>query len=770
MGSAVELILRHVSAGSRITVHGDYDVDGVCATAVLLRALRRLGGEVEWFLPSRVDDGYGLSGATVERLAGRGTQLLVTVDCAITAVEEVALARGLGIDVVVTDHHQPRGDGALPDAPIVHPSLGGYPCPDLCAAGVAYKLAQALALEVGGDPGEVDDDLDLVALATIADLVPLRGENRRLVRAGLRALASTGKPGLRALMRVARVDPSGLDARSVGFRLAPRINAAGRLHRADAGVELLLTRDEARAAAIADELDAANAERRFTEQRILFEAEAQVRELGERPAYVLAGEGWHPGVIGIVASRIVERYHRPAVLIALPSPAAALAQDGPLLGTGSGRSIPGFDLLGALHAAAPLLARYGGHRAAAGLTIAPARVDELRAAVEAHAGAVLDADDLVPVERIDAVVGGRQLGLALADELAQLEPTGMGNPGVNLLVPGAALIDARPMGEDGKHVRFSVEAGGGRCRAVAFGCDGRLPVAPDTAADATFRLERNAWNGAVEPRLRLRHASPTAPEPIEVVGEPAPGTWLAAVLQATGIAGEGAAGRRDAGAQRTVVDRRGDGALAVLRDLVASGEPVLAVVADVPRRIAGLQDRTGGFALCSHAALGRDPALAAGCRHVVVLDPPAHPHEAANVRAGALDGWTHLCWGVAELRFAQQIHETEHDLRAALVPLYRALRDRGGAAGGELEALLRGDGIQSRSVAQAARLVAILTELDLVSLDRDLPALTVRDAERTALERSATYRAAMQRYEDGRRWLTETATQPTPATQAAASG
>jgi len=766
MDATVAAILRHLSAGSRITIHGDYDVDGVCATALLLRALRRLGGEgadVEWFLPSRVDDGYGLSAATVERLAARGTRLLVTVDCAITAVEEVALARTHGIDVVVTDHHQPRGDGALPDAPIVHPALGGYPCPDLCAAGVAYKLAQALALGAGaGTAGieSVDEDLDLVALATIADLVPLRGENRRLVRAGLRTLASTGKPGLRALMRVARVDPSELDARSVGFRLAPRINAAGRLRRADAGVELLLTRDEARAAAIADELDAANAERRFAEQRILFEAEAQVRELGERPAYVLAGEGWHPGVIGIVASRIVERHHRPAILIALPAPVAAIGDaipPAPALGAGSGRSIPGFDLLGALHAAAPLLERYGGHRAAAGLTIDAARVEDLREAVEAHAAAVLGADDLVPVERADAVVGGRQLGLALADELARLEPTGMGNPGVNLLVTGALLTDARPMGEDGKHVRFTVEAGGGRCRAVAFGCDGRLPVSPDEPADATFRLERNAWNGAVEPRLRLRHAQACAPEPIEVVGEPGPGAWLDAVLavgQPHGIEGPG----------RTVVDRRGDGALAVLRDLVATGEPVLAVVADVPRRIAGLQARTGGFALCSHAALARDPALSAAFRHLVALDPPAHPDEAANVRAGTADGYTHLCWGAAELRFAQQIHETEHDLRAALVPLYRALRDRGGAAGEELGALLRGDRVHARSVAQAARLVAILTELDLVSLDRDLPALTVRDGGRTALERSPTYRAAVQRYEDGRGWLTETATQPTTTT------
>ena len=752
MDAAVEAILRHLAAGTRITVHGDYDVDGVCATALLLSALRRLGGEradVDWFLPSRVDDGYGLSAATVERLAARGTRLLVTVDCAITAVEEVALARARGIEVVVTDHHRPRADGALPDAPIVHPALGGYPCPDLCAAGVAYKLAQALALGAGADPAAADDDLDLVALATIADLVPLRGENRRLVRAGLRALASTAKPGLRALMRVARVDPSGLDARAVGFRLAPRVNAAGRLHRADAGVELLLTTDEARAQAVALELDAANAERRFVEQRILFEAEAQVRELGERPAYVLAGEGWHPGVIGIVASRIVERHHRPALLI-------ALGEDG--TGTGSGRSIPAFDLLGGLHAAAPLLTRYGGHRAAAGLTLDAACVEALREAFEAHAAAALSPEDLVPRERVDALVGGAQLGLALADELAQLEPTGMGNPGVTLLVPGAALRDARPMGEEGRHVRFSVESGGGRCRAVSFGCDGRLPVAPDVPADATFRLERNAWNGAVEPRLRLRHARPAAPAPIELLGEPEPGAWLVAVLAARASSLPPPPGE----ARRTVLDRRGESAPAVLADLVATGEPVLAVVADVARRLAGLRERAGGFALCSHAALARDPGLAEGYRHIVVLDPPAAPEEDARTRQGPAAACTHLCWGDAELRFAQQIHESEHDLRAALVPLYRALRDRGGAAGEELETLLRGDRVHARSVAQAAQLVAILTELRLVSLDRDLPALAVEATGRTALERSATYRAAMRRREDGLRWLRRTATEAAP--------
>jgi single-stranded-DNA-specific exonuclease len=371
---ACALVLRHATAATRITVHGDYDVDGVSASAILVGVLRTLGADVDWFLPSRSEDGYGLSAATVARLAQRGTRLLVTADCAITAVDEVAAARAAGLDVLVTDHHSPRRDGRLPDAHIVHPVLCGYPCRDLCAAAVAYKLAAALLATAGRDPAGADADLDLVALATVADCVPLRGENRRLVRAGLRALAATRRPGLRALMRVARADPSRIDARAVGFRLAPRINAAGRLERADAGLELLLTTDEARATQIADELDRLNAERRHTETRILFEAEAQVARAGDRRAYVLAGD-WHKGVIGIVASRIAERHHRPAVLIALDGDRA----------TGSGRSIPAFDLLAGLDGAAAHLLRHGGHRAAAGCELQAGEIDAFRAAFEAHA-------------------------------------------------------------------------------------------------------------------------------------------------------------------------------------------------------------------------------------------------------------------------------------------------------------------------------------------------------------------------------------------------
>ncbi len=726
---ALAVIERHIRGGTRIVVHGDYDVDGVCATATMVRALRALGAEVGWYLPDRLTDGYGLSLETVHRLAARDTALLVTVDCAITAVDEVAAARAAGVDVVVCDHHAPRADGRLPDCEIVHPAVCGYPCVDLCGTAVAYKVAQAL-----GAPG-VEDDLELVALATVADLMPLAGENRRLVREGLVALSRTSRPGLRALMTVSKADPSALDTGALAFRLAPRINAAGRLRRADAGLELLLTGDERRAAEIASELDRVNAERRAVEQRIVWEAEAQVAELGERRSYVLAGEGWHPGVVGIVASRIVERHHRPVVVVAL---------DGDV-GSGSARSIPGFDLLGALHATAEHLDRYGGHRAAAGMAIGRDRIGPFREAFEGHAAEVLLPEMLVPRERVDAVASGCELGLELAEELELLEPCGMGNPRSRLLVPGARLRDLRPMGE-GRHLRFVVGSGGTSARAVAFGCGGKLGVEPDEPVDATFRLERNFWNGAVEPRLVLGHARPCAAAGIDVLGEP--DDYLRAALEVSDLDPLPAPAIAEV---RTLLDRRGQSPLAVLRDAVTAGGDVLAVCADARRRQSGLAARTGGFALISHHGLARDPRIGERFAQLVALDPPASADGAAMLRAGC--GFTHLAWGEPELRFAQQMHELEYGLRASLVAFYRSLRLRGRASGEELEHLLRGDGPHGRPASLAARLIRVLAELELVSLDRDLPALAIAGAAPTALERSSAYRVYAQRYEDGRRFL-----------------
>ncbi|HET8952963.1 MAG TPA: single-stranded-DNA-specific exonuclease RecJ [Solirubrobacteraceae bacterium] len=740
---AAERILGHVRRAGRITVHGDYDVDGVTASAVLIRALRTVGADVDWYLPSRSTDGYGLAAATVDRLAERGTDLLITVDCAITAVEEVARARAAGMDVIVTDHHSPRADGRLPDAPIVHPRIGGYPCADLCAAAVAHKLAQALLEAHGEDPRTADEDLDLVALATVADVVPLLGENRRLVRQGLRKLASTRKPGLRALMDVAKVDPSTIDAGAIGFRLGPRLNAAGRLYRADAGLELLLTEDRDRARAVALELDANNTERRDVETRIRFEAEAQVAKLDPThaaAAYVLASDGWHAGVIGIVAARIAERHHRPCVLIAL---------DG-AEGTGSGRSIPGFDLLGGLHAASETLQRYGGHRAAAGLTIHTADVPAFREAFAAHAASVLTPEDMRPEVRVDAVAPGDALTLSLAEELEQLAPFGQGNPAVSLLVPAALLDAPRPMGE-GRHVAFTLAAGGARSRCVMFGAGTKLPAEPTEPVQAVVRLERNHWNGTTEPRLILRHAHRAVPRGIEVIGEPPflngvhreierdLTRWIAVDVLAA------------ASAERTKHDVRGRGIAGVLADLVASGEDVLAVTAHAPHRAGVLRDRVGGFALCSWQALEDDPGLAARFVHVVAVDPPTRP--GLDHLSG--QGWTHVAWGEPELQFAARIHQWDFALRDPLAAVYRALRAARSTGGEACEALLRGEGPQPRSAALAGRLVRVLSELGLVDFDREGPALRAVEApERTALERSAAFRAYHRRLEDGLRFLT----------------
>src|SRR4051794_30342253 len=383
MGAACERLRAAVASGERICVHGDYDVDGISATALAVLLLRELGANVDWHLPSRFDEGYGVAGETLTRLADEGCGLVLTVDCGITAVAEVAAARANGLDVIVTDHHRP-GD-ALPDCPIVATRPSAYPFPELCGTGVVYKLGQAL---FGVDSEIPKRHLDLVAMATIADVVPLVDENRSLATAGLRALARTQKPGLQALMKVAGVDPAAVDAGAVGFRLGPRINAAGRLGHPRSALELLLTEDPDDAHRLANSLEELNKERQAVEGRIVREAIAQVEswpeEHKQRRAYVVAGEDWHEGVIGIVASRLVERFNRPVVLIA----------GGEGDWKGSGRSIPSFDLHGGLGACSSLLERWGGHRAAAGLSIKPENIAAFAAQFAEHAAGLLLDEDL----------------------------------------------------------------------------------------------------------------------------------------------------------------------------------------------------------------------------------------------------------------------------------------------------------------------------------------------------------------------------------------
>jgi single-stranded-DNA-specific exonuclease len=805
MEAAVERVRAAIEAGRRITVHGDFDVDGVCATTLMVSTLRALGAECDWFIPSRLEDGYGLSAENVRRLAERGTQLLLTVDCGITSVEEVALAKELGIDVIVTDHHQQAAE--LPECLILHPQVSGYPFEALCGTAVAWKLACALRRtgeglggQLRGGSGEslprspeaAEIDLDLVALATVADVVPLVGENRALVRKGLAEIRRAQRPGIRALLEVAKCDPERLDEGDLGFRLAPRINAAGRLYRADAGVELFLTEDPERAEAIAIELSKANAERRSTEMEVDSAAETARRELSEElreaRGLVLAGADWHPGVVGIVASRLVERYHRPVVVISVDEEGS---------GRGSGRSIPGFDLLAALEACSEHLDGFGGHRAAAGLQIRAENVEAFRAAFAAHANEVLSEGDLLRTEKVDAMVGGVGLGLELAEELRQLAPFGMGNPGVRLLVPAARVSDVRTMGE-GKHSRFSLHSGSHRALGVAFG-RASLGVEDEDLLDASIRLEVNHWNGSVEPRVVLRELhpleEPEAEEPVlphECSCDE--GAWwarfeseLSASLDAESaktLVEQGFSRTREGG--RRVVGNSSPATVAIA-ELVSSGAGVLAVCADASRRaalangatglarfnggaamiachrcgdeeIARLRGRAGsGLALTDFAALERVSELAGAFEHVVLVDPPSG--EADEVLAGLAfaegAGYLHVLWSEAELEFAAKALAERWATREGVAATYRALRQTGDARGCRLREALSGSGEHPLCPEGSARRFRVLRELGLLQGSPEGGDGTVRvvSSVRTDLRRSAAFRRYEERLSEAQRFL-----------------
>jgi single-stranded-DNA-specific exonuclease len=784
MGEIVELIREAIASGRTITVHGDYDCDGVCSTAILVGTLRELGATCDWYIPDRLHDGYGLTRDGVERLAARGTGLLLTTDCGIGCAEEVAAARRIGVDVIVTDHHEP-GE-RLPDCPVLHPRLSGYPCAELCATGVAYKLAVALL-----GPDAAERDLDLVALATVADLVPLRGENRALVRAGLSVARRAGRPGLRALCRAAGVEPVRLDEGDLAFRLAPRINAAGRLYRADAGVELMLTEDRERAAAIAAELDTANRERRDAERAVLDAAERARGELNEElasaPALVLAGEGWHAGVVGIAASRLVERHCVPVVLIGLGAEGR---------GRGSGRGIPGFDLLGALHACGEHLSRYGGHRAAAGLEIEAGRIDAFRQAFAAHAQEVLGERELIRMEGIDAIVGGESLGHDVAEQLGRLRPFGMGNPGVRLLVPSARLCDVCPMGEDDKHARFRLESGSRSALGVAFGVNGDL--AQDRLAeplDVSVELELNEWQGAVSPRVVLGELYPGSQDeaPAETP-KPDDGEWSSrldvereASLDAWPPTAVSEAA--DGGARREAIDRRGASGVATVAALASCGGAVLVLCADALRRralveraatparfgggtaaiasgrladdvtrtaVAAVTRAETGVLLADWAALERNPGMASGFDHVVVVDPAPFHHLERAASAGT--GFLHAAWGEAEVEMALRVHSEEWPDRAAVEGLYRSLRsaaaDRRSLGLDRVREVLHGPGRYARSPEVAARRLRLLEELGAVAWEASATArsLLVVSSE-GILEELETFVAYRERYEEGRQFL-----------------
>jgi single-stranded-DNA-specific exonuclease len=530
----------------------------------------------------------------------------------------------------------------------------------------------------------------------------------------------------------------------LGFRLGPRINAAGRLYRADAGVELFLTEDEGRATEIAVELNRANSERRATEREVANAAEAALRDLPEHlreaSGLVVAGHDWHPGVVGIVASRMVERYHRPVVVISL---------DGEGSGRGSGRSISGFDLLAGLEACSEHLGSFGGHRAAAGLELEEKDVDAFREAFAAHAASVLGPEDLKRTERIDAMVGGASLGLDLAEELRQLAPFGMGNPGVRLLVPSAQVRDVRTMGE-GKHARFSLHSGAHRALGVAFGRPS-LGVDEDDLVDVAVRLEVNHWNGAVEPQVILRELYRRNGEEAALEAE----EWwqrFEVELERDPSQQPDFEGALAEGHERRVLTSTNAPA-AVVGELASCGASVLAIVADAALR-PGMAGE--GVRLADYPELERSPELAADFDHVVLVDPPPSAAlERLVSRSGQADGYLHRVWGEAEWRLSLSVLAVQLVQRPTLIGTFRDLRDAGEASGEELRQALLGSDRQPRSAQTAARCFRVLSELGLVRGTPDCGdgAVGVVSSEGTDLERSAAFCAYSARHEEARQYL-----------------
>ena len=816
MDRAVELLTGAVRSGRRITIHGDYDVDGVCATTIMVETLRAAGADCDWVIPDRLADGYGLTTSSVRELVSRGTELLVTVDCGIGCRKEVAAAASAGIEVLVTDHHQPPAE--LPECTILHPELSAYPFPELCGTGVAFKLAEAFRrVDRAAKPGEADrteardGGLDLVALATVADLVPLRDENRALVRRGLTALRRAERPGLAALIAAAGIEPERLDEGDIAFRLAPRINAAGRLYRADAAVELLLTADPEQAERIAGELNAANSERRSTESEVMRGADQALRELTDKPeelpALVLAAEGWHAGVVGIVASRLAERRWRPAILISLDSSGA---------GRGSGRSIPGFDLLAGLEACSEYLVRFGGHRAAAGLEIKAENVEAFREAFIAYAAAKLDTDELVKTSPVDAIVGSDGLGIELAEELERLAPFGRGNPAIRLLVPSARVRDIHPMGESDAHARFTIDSGTRRALGVAFNINGELHEAEQAPHDLAVALEVNRWNGAEHPRAVLKDihrvagqkdrdanaANPTGkasePSSITAGGCPRPASgddWWSRFEAELGRdlgSWPPSSQASDHDGRRPIVDSHEGSTVARMAELVSSGASVLAICADAARRSELVEGAAGperfgarearvacsrceraareelsasathaGLALCDWTVLGLDRTLGEPFEHIVLVDPPPFPYLADLVIQG--NGFLHRSWATEDVDLALRVHDAEWGARQALAEIFRGLSAADGRSAGDdaLVTILAGSGRFPRSPESSARCVRVLDELALIARpEGHARELRVVSSERTELERSAAFSAFRERHAEGTRYLESMRHQP----------
>lgn len=500
MEKAVSRLAKAARSGERICVYGDYDVDGITSVALLLGFFRGLGVDSFYFIPLRLEEGYGLSEEGLKCVAGQGAKVIISVDCGITSVAEAELCASLGVNLIITDHHMP-GETIPPAFAVINPLQPGCPFPFkyLAGVGVAFNLMIGLrsrlrheGLFVAKDEPNLREYLDLVALGTVADIVPLVDENRIFVKYGLMELTSSRRIGIQALKEVAGVTGE-VSCGAVGFRLAPRLNAAGRLEDAALGVELLLCGDRQKASVMATELDASNTERQALEKAILSDVLAKVREtpaLQNRKSIVLASEEWHPGVIGIVASRIVDIFHRPTILIAL--------QDGN--GRGSGRSIPKFHLHDALHACSEHLVKFGGHKYAAGLSIEETTLKAFIEGFDEVASGLLTPADLIPELAVDAMLQPEEISYELAEALEAMAPFGMGNPEPVFMLEGIRVADLRILKE--RHLKLRLVAGERNLDAIGFNMAEKRDI-PDIVTVA-FSMQINEWNGRKSVQLRIR--------------------------------------------------------------------------------------------------------------------------------------------------------------------------------------------------------------------------------------------------------------------------
>lgn len=503
MPAAAERVRVALERGEKIGIYGDYDVDGISGAAILVCFLRALGHEPILHIPNRFRDGYGVTEAGVRKLADAGAQLMITVDCGGSSHREIALAKTLGVETIVCDHHQVSGT-PLPAHAVINPIEpdAGFPFQGLCGAGVAFYLAMGVRMRLRevGSPNLPDlrRYLGLVTLGTIADIVPLVQENRVLVKHGLEELARSTSPGMQALKAVSGV--TAVSTGVVGFRLAPRLNAGGRLADATRGVDLLTTDDEEIAKRLAAELNDENQTRQTIEREILDDALARVERderFADRRSIVLASREWHQGVIGIVAARLVERYYRPTVLIAVDPETE--------LGRGSGRSISGFNLYEAFKACAPMLQTFGGHRAAAGLSIREEQIGDFASAFDEYTRAHTVPEDFTPVALVDSELSFDEIQEALLVEIDKLEPHGAGNPTPTFMTRDVTVLSKRIVGEN--HLKLYLRQGNRALSAIAFGM-ADAPVESGSRIDIVFSPERNEWNGRTTIQLKIGDLRP----------------------------------------------------------------------------------------------------------------------------------------------------------------------------------------------------------------------------------------------------------------------